>query len=640
MTFNTRLKSCFNGLILSIFVLLSWQGVAVAAIQVDKPLVFGVYAYIEEDKVRAEYQPLIDYLNQQLGAGSVEMQVLPLAAFNDTLINRYVDIATTNPTHFLQLRYKYNLTGALATRVRKSDNQPLSMLGGIVFSKSNRKDINRLVDIQDKSIAIASQQHLGGYWAQLYECRKAGFDVQDDQLVIAGSHQKAIEAVIAGKADVGFARTGIFELMLAQGSVAANDIKVINAQYTPGFANKISTEIYPEWPVFALNPDNTRIKEVIRALLAYHPALEQVEEGGVIGYDLPADYMKIEALAREMRLPPFDFAPSFSLSDAWQKWQDLGWLLIVFFSVLLSLLFVVAVMYRRAQRERYRNQLLLSSLGEGVFGVNNAERCTFINAVALQMLGYKESEVLGRHQHAVFHYHHPDGRVFDRADCPVLQTLQDGQVRTLETHFIRADGRVFPARLNVAPMLEMSKVIGAEVIFQDITQQKEAEAKLYQLANFDGLTELVNRRYFMEQLSVYFERGNAPMVLLMLDLDHFKQINDTYGHAIGDAVLQVFSRILLDKLSSFGVAGRIGGEEFAVLLPQSNLAKAKLWAERLREAVALMRVPYLDGEVSVTISIGVAEFESALKTIDDWLSNADKALYCAKHSGRNKVCVL
>jgi len=636
MRIRYNILSMFIGVFTAAWLFFWGQGVAVAA-QADKPLVFAVYAYIDEVKVRAEYQPLMNYLNQQLGEGSVQMRVLPMAAFNDAVRDHQIDIATTNPTHFLQLRYQYDLTGVLATRVRKSDNHPLSILAGVVFTKNSRKDINRLVDIQDKSIAIASKWHLGGFWAQLYECHKMGFDLRDEQLLLAGTHQKSVEAVLAGKADVGFARTGILELMQAQGTLAANDIKVINAQYFPTFANKISTDIYPEWAVFALNQDNTKVKAAVRALLAYHPALDQVEDGGILGYDLPADYMKVEMMARELRLPPFDFVPAFSFAEAWKKWQDKGLLLLGLLVLLFLSLVLLTVLYRRAQAERYRNQLLLASLGEGVFGVDGNERCTFINAVALKMLGYREKEVLGHHQHALFHHHHPDGRVFDRADCPVSQTLHDGKTRTVETHLIRADGSLFPAHLTVAPMLESSKVVGVEVIFQDISQQKSVEAKLYQLANFDALTGCANRRYFMDQLSTYFELGNAPMALLMLDLDHFKLINDTHGHAVGDIVLQVFSRLLRDRLGHDDVAGRIGGEEFTVLLPNSSLEQARLWAESLREATALASVSHLNQQVAITVSIGVAEFGLSLDGIDDWLLAADKALYCAKDQGRNQV---
>jgi len=230
------------GLLLFIMLSFSWQGVAVA-MQPNKPLVFAVFAYLEEAQVVAEYQPVIDYLNKTMKEGSVELQVLSAVQLDEAVRDHKVDIVTTNPTQFLQLRYQYKLTGALATKVGKSDNQYTSTLAGVIVTKKNRKDINRLSDIQGKTIAITSKQHMGGYRAQAYEFVKAGVHLKDEQLVVVGSHYGAVEAVLSGKADVGFARIGILEKMEAEGRLGKDALKVINAKYTLVFRNKISTEV-------------------------------------------------------------------------------------------------------------------------------------------------------------------------------------------------------------------------------------------------------------------------------------------------------------------------------------------------------------------------------------------------------------
>jgi diguanylate cyclase (GGDEF)-like protein/PAS domain S-box-containing protein len=626
------------GLLASILLLSGGQGVS-AAEQPNKPLVFAVYAYLDDASVRAEYQPLIDYLNRQLGANRVVLQVLDMAAFNDAIRDRTIDIATTNPTHYLQLRHAFELTGVIATTMRKGDKDSVSVLSGVIFSKNNRHDINRLSDLQNKSIAIANKHHLGGFWAQQYTLYRAGVALDEAQLLLFGEHIKVVKAVLEGKADVGFVRSGLLETMQDRGMLASNELKIINAQYSPYSKQKMSTESYPEWPIFAPTQTPEKIQALVLALLAYRPAIEQIESGGISGFTFPSDYSKVESLARELRLPPFDRAPSFNLVDAWQKWQDKLLFIGSLLALLLLLLIGMILLYRAAQVARYRNALLLSSLGEGVFGVDKDERCTFMNAVALEMLGAREALVLGRHVHALFHHHHDDGRAFSFQECPVSQTLTDGKTRTAETHLIRANGSIFPAHLTVAPMLDAGKIIGAEVIFQDISQQKETEARLYQLANFDALTGCANRRYFVEQLSTHFELGKAPMVLMMLDLDHFKQINDRYGHAVGDAVLQAFSHVLQDQQRSDDLVGRIGGEEFAVLLPNTTLTQAKVWAESLRKAVEKIAIAHAEQQVGVTVSIGVAEFDLSLATIDDWLLKADKAVYRAKDCGRNQVVV-
>ena len=182
----------------------------------------------------------------------------------------------------------------------------------------------------------------------------------------------------------------------------------------------------------------------------------------------------------------------------------------------------------------------------------------------------------------------------------------------------------------------------------DITERKLAQAallasekKLLVLATTDVLTELPNRRQFLSRLTEEFHRaerfGNQPCSILMLDLDRFKQINDTHGHAIGDAVLKHFAQLMRKSLRKIDMAARVGGEEFAVILPGSDLAAARKSAERLREIVA--KTPLVqDGKtISVTVSIGAAVMGPGDSQADQTLIRADDALYRAKEKGRNQV---
>ncbi|HKJ61154.1 MAG TPA: GGDEF domain-containing protein [Hyphomicrobiales bacterium] len=182
----------------------------------------------------------------------------------------------------------------------------------------------------------------------------------------------------------------------------------------------------------------------------------------------------------------------------------------------------------------------------------------------------------------------------------------------------------------------------------DITERKLAQAallasekKLRVLATTDVLTELPNRRQFLARLAEEFARvkrhGNQRCSILVLDLDRFKRINDTYGHAMGDAVLQHFAQLMRKAFRNIDMAARVGGEEFAVILPGSDLAAARTQAERLREIVA--KTPLVqDGKtISVTVSIGVATMVPSDSEADQTLIRADMALYRAKENGRNQV---
>ncbi|MDD2344464.1 MAG: GGDEF domain-containing protein, partial [Tolumonas sp.] len=152
-----------------------------------------------------------------------------------------------------------------------------------------------------------------------------------------------------------------------------------------------------------------------------------------------------------------------------------------------------------------------------------------------------------------------------------------------------------------------------------------------------------NRGHFMQQAEhelTRVVRYGGELSIFMLDVDHFKKINDTYGHKVGDIVLQKLATVCQDTLRVVDIIGRVGGEEFAILLPETNEEEAIRVAERLREAIADAKVPLGNGlPLSVTVSIGIASLTSKDDNIDVLLNLADKALYAAKHAGRNRVSV-
>ncbi len=162
--------------------------------------------------------------------------------------------------------------------------------------------------------------------------------------------------------------------------------------------------------------------------------------------------------------------------------------------------------------------------------------------------------------------------------------------------------------------------------------------KLKHESERDFLTGLYNRRSiitFLEKFIELSKRNDKPLSFMILDLDKFKRINDTYGHIVGDEVLKSVARAIEDSIRSSDIAGRFGGEEFSVILPETNLNKACDVAERIRSNIENMRVKNQNEDISITVSVGVAEFKD--DTINGFIGKADKALYEAKESGRNKV---
>jgi diguanylate cyclase (GGDEF)-like protein/PAS domain S-box-containing protein len=190
---------------------------------------------------------------------------------------------------------------------------------------------------------------------------------------------------------------------------------------------------------------------------------------------------------------------------------------------------------------------------------------------------------------------------------------------------------------TLTPIFQEGRIVFLVGSSQDITERKQMEQSLRFWATTDELTGLWNRRYFMRAVSQEIQKAHRYMQffsLLMLDIDHFKHINDRYGHGAGDRVLAQLGYVLRENLRQVDIPGRFGGEEFAIILPQTNLNGAYLIAERLRQYFETNALSYENSEISFTVSIGAAEYQLGLGE-DEIIKMADDALYEAKAKGRN-----
>lgn len=188
------------------------------------------------------------------------------------------------------------------------------------------------------------------------------------------------------------------------------------------------------------------------------------------------------------------------------------------------------------------------------------------------------------------------------------------------------------------------------IIIYDVTDEavskqalKTANQELSQLSRTDRLTQLNNRGYWEQCLELEFERfvrTQHPTSLIMLDIDHFKQVNDSYGHLAGDAVLIQLAKIIKTMIRSTDIAGRFGGEEFGILLPNTPAANAEILADRLRYKIETTPIVYEKETLMVTISLGIAAADSLYLTYHHWLEKTDQALYLAKQRGRNQFVTL
>ncbi len=287
-------------------------------------------------------------------------------------------------------------------------------------------------------------------------------------------------------------------------------------------------------------------------------------------------------------------------------------------------------------RTNRRDAAVLHTVGEGIFGVDAMGKMSFANPAARRLLGFGTQQLTGLDVAELVYGEYPPASGF-------LAALGDGIPRTgLQERFWRRGEGLFPVHLSVAVLPDDfdAKRNGLVVVFSDISEIKRHERLLEMMAITDELTGLPNRRYFLQRLDEEFERArryNLPTSVLMLDLDYFKRINDEYGHAAGDELLRQFARTLQSLLRRQDISGRLGGEEFAVLMPNTPCLHAFEIAERLRAAIGHIALAWEGSIIQCTVSVGVGDLLDGASSASEGLSRADKALYLAKAQGRNQV---
>ena len=290
------------------------------------------------------------------------------------------------------------------------------------------------------------------------------------------------------------------------------------------------------------------------------------------------------------------------------------------------------------KRAEEQSRLLLEFSNEGIFGLDTEGVTTFVNPAAAQMLGYQTSDLIGKRNHELIHHSSEDGDPIPFEQCRMTMAAVTGQDYHVEDEVLwRQDGSFFPVEYWSTPIFREDALAGSVVIFHDISERKVAEQQIRELAYNDSLTGLPNRRMFHEALErerLDAEMDNHRFALLILDLDHFKEVNDTLGHPTGDKLLQHVAMRLQRATRSTDMVARLGGDEFVIIMSNiSDEIEVSMFCERL---VAEIARPIQIGskEVLTGTSVGVYVYDGDTTTPDSMLSKADVALYRAKEQGR------
>jgi diguanylate cyclase (GGDEF)-like protein/PAS domain S-box-containing protein len=264
----------------------------------------------------------------------------------------------------------------------------------------------------------------------------------------------------------------------------------------------------------------------------------------------------------------------------------------------------------------------------------------WVNTAWVTLTGYTKEESIGQSPRIIKSEKH--GAAFYK---DMWNTILAGKVWRGDLINKRKDGSLYFEEETITPVLDGNgNVTHFIAIKLDVTERTQVQSELERLARTDALTGVNNRRHLYELAEHEFEvarRYGHPLSVIMFDLDHFKDINDTFGHALGDRMLESVTRVARSQLRDVDLIGRYGGEEFVVILPVTSAQQAYLVAERIRSGVEALRIETDRSPASVTLSMGIAEMlhEPLEGTVENVIRRADEAMYTAKQAGRNRTAI-
>ncbi|UCZ55789.1 PhnD/SsuA/transferrin family substrate-binding protein [Desulfurispirillum indicum] len=481
----------------------------------------GVPSYRPVEITRERFQPLVDYLNQHIPHFSIELRALSYADLERALTNGEIDFVLTNPAHYILLARQNSLSSPLATIIPMEHGIPVRGFAGVILVPAERDELQTIADLKGKTVAAVTTKSLGGYQMQAFELLGHGVQPHRDIRIkeTGMPHDSAILTMLHGQTDAAFVRSGIMESMIREGRLQASVIRVLNPVEARGIPYAASTAVYPEWPLAALAHTNEQVALLLAsALYALPHGSKLARQVGIYGFSVPADYHSVERLMRELRLPPFDLAPEFTLKDAWERWELPIALLLLVVILILLLSAALFLARRQALREQQHGQILLHRLEEaqriarlGHWEANLVSGQLWWSDTIYAIFGFDQQTFSPSIQ--AFHDRvHPE-------DLPLVlaseeRARRDG-IHDVQHRIIRPDGEVRwvheLARLERDEQGNLVRLIGT---VQDISAQKrveqaltESELRLRQFAENSDTIFWVRTADIMHYISPGYEKA-------------------------------------------------------------------------------------------------------------------------------------
>jgi len=295
--------------------------------------------------------------------------------------------------------------------------------------------------------------------------------------------------------------------------------------------------------------------------------------------------------------------------------------------------------------EKLNYQNIIDSLYDGLYLVSKDRKITYWNQAAEHITGFSAEEVVGKRcsDNILIHVDE-QGRQMCKGNCPLAYTMEDGESREGEFYLHHKKGHRLPVLVRTSPYYENGKIVGGIEVFKDNSSGEKLRVeyeKLKKLSLLDFLTDIPNRKYAESQLKSQLEQieQGIHVGLLFIDVDHFKNVNDTYGHDTGDEVLKIIADSLKHSVRPVDIVGRWGGEEFISMHPNTDPETLEKIAERFRIMVKNSKLATNGNEISVTVSVG-GTLSRKDDTIQSVVKRADELMYKSKQGGRDRVNIV
>ncbi len=594
----------------------------------------GVLSFRPIDENQKVWQTLVDEVHKSNPSLDLNITSGSLEVIEKLTEKNSLDFVVVHPAAFVEMEQKYGISNiASIVRETTSNGNHLTTYGGVIVTLSKRHDIHTLLDVRGKTIATTHKEGFAAMLMQQETLSQEGIDIHRDcKMLYTGQPTNTVmDALRNGSADVGFVRTGYIEEMISKGKLKEGELTVINPRKEKNFPYLLSTKLYPEWAVASTSrPSADTIKAFTIALYQIHTdKSEDFHE-----FSIPLSNQAARELMQKFHVYPFD--TTSTLHDILKKYSIA---LIPFFALLTigSVLFTLYYFLskRRVFKQAKQIELILATASDGIHVHDTKGKLILFSDSFAQMLGYSRDETA---ELSVYDW---DKHFDPKKITDMMESIRDKTLK-FETKHLRKNGTELDVEIYSKGMI----LDGKPYVFasaRDITQQKEDQNRLLEeknrfdhLAHHDPLTGLPNRLSLIEKLEdKILHYSDHPFALMFLDLDGFKEINDSFGHRFGDQLLILFAQLLQNILPEDTFIVRTGGDEFVILLMcKENKDQIQQLMQRLIQKLNdSFNVDQVD--VYITASIGIALYPHDSSNHEELLQKADAAMYNAKNIGKN-----